>query len=87
MGGHKEATVRKWAACILVLSFGTEFRVWDHSSFICSSVGETVVRKRKGCWEQQIHIGSWYGQVEMAEMGRFLQDELSGESVAWEMLR
>lgn len=44
------------------------------------------VRRRKGCLGQEIHTGVRCGHVEMAEMGRFLQGELDGESVARGML-
>lgn len=45
-----------------------------------------AIRRRKGCLGYQIHIEAWRGQVKMAEMGRFLQGELDGESVTRGML-
>lgn len=46
-GGHREAAVRKRAACTLILTFGAEFRVWDLTpSFALLQERWTAVRKR-----------------------------------------
>lgn len=46
-GGRREAAVRKWAACILILTFGAELRVSDHTpSFAFLRERWIAVRKR-----------------------------------------
>lgn len=68
-------------------SFGTKFRAWDRSSFLCFSVGEITE-----CWENKklagvagsnFTQGRNAGTVDkQTEMGRLLQGELDDDSAA-----